>query len=56
MNSLDLPHRPASEVSSISEIPTAGKRFHEGRKSAEKEFRQLRDELATWQRKLYATE
>lgn len=51
---MDLPHRLTSEVASITELPTEGKRFHDNRDAAEDEFRELRDELASWQRKLYA--
>lgn len=49
------PHRlmPGEPVR-IGDLPTSGKKFHPDRKSAEKEFKTLRDELIELQRKLYA--
>lgn len=38
----------------LRELPTQGKQFHADRKAAEKEFLELRDELAGLQYKLYA--
>ena len=39
---------------SLAGIPTKGKEFHSDRKSAEKEFRQLRSEFVELQRRLHA--
>jgi len=38
----------------MDELPTAGKKFHPDRKTAEREFKKLRDELIEAQRRLYA--
>ena len=51
---MDVPHQLTEEINSLADYPTAGKQFHDDRDAAEKEFRQLRSELAVWQRKLYA--
>jgi PPK2 family polyphosphate:nucleotide phosphotransferase len=41
-------------IITLSELPTAADKFHHDRKSAEDEFRNLRDELIEYQRRLYA--
>lgn len=56
MNVLDLTtHRlqPGQPVN-LSEIETDGKAFHDDRDAAEEEFEALVEELAEWQRRLYA--
>lgn len=43
-----------SEPVELSKISTSGKDFHDNRREAENEFRQLREELIEWQVRLYA--
>lgn len=47
-------HQLTERIDSLNDYLTEGKRLHDDRDAAEAEFRQLRDELASWQRKLYA--
>lgn len=48
-------HRlPAGKSISLSGFPTKGSEFHTDKKAAEKEFKELRHELAEWQYRLYA--
>lgn len=43
-----------SDPVELSKISTSGKDFHDNRREAENEFRQLREELIEWQVRLYA--
>lgn len=54
INDADI-HRVASDSTiNLDNLPTKGKKYHEDRPTAEKEFETLRKELRDWQYKLYA--